>query len=372
MTDRPVSPVIVVDRLSKAYRVQKKEPGLLASLRGLVHRTYFDVRAVDEVSFTIERGELIGFLGPNGAGKTTTLKVLAGLLHPTSGEARVLGHEPFRRERAFQRRFSLVLGQKNQLWWDLPAIESFLLNKEIYGVPEAEFRATLDELTELLELGPLLGVQVRKLSLGERMKCELAGALLHRPEVLFLDEPTIGLDVVMQKKIREFIAAYNRRHRATILLTSHYMDDVKELCERVIVISQGRLIYDGGLAELVQRYADYRLLTFELEQPIGREPLAGLGEVTAWEPRKASIRVPRAEVSARAAHLLAAFPVLDLAIQEPDVEEVIRELFSGERQAVSDQRSAVGDRPAAIERADSQDKADEGRQGAAHGRAADG
>jgi ABC-2 type transport system ATP-binding protein len=331
MPQPPAEPVIVVDRLSKVYRVQKKEPGLMASVRGLFRRVYLDVRAVDDVSFTIGRGELIGFLGPNGAGKTTTLKVLAGLLHPTSGHVRVLGHEPFKRERAFQRRFSLVLGQKNQLWWDLPAIESFLLNREIYGVPEDEFRTTLDELVDLLELRPLLGVQVRKLSLGERMKCELAGALLHRPDVLFLDEPTIGLDVVMQQKIREFVLAYNRRHAATILLTSHYMDDVKALCDRVIVINQGRLIYDGGLANLVQRYADDKLLTIELERPVDPAALTELGDLMAWDGRRATLRVPRAEISARAARLLATLPVADLAIQEPDVEEVIRELFGGER-----------------------------------------
>jgi ABC-2 type transport system ATP-binding protein len=327
---RPSSPVISADRLSRVFRVQKKAPGLVGSLRGLVNRVHLDIRAVDEVSFSIERGELIGFLGPNGAGKTTTLKMLAGLLHPTSGAVQVLGHEPFKRERAFQRRFALVLGQKNQLWWDLPSIESFILNKEIYGIPEREFRSTLDELVELLDLQSLLHVQVRKLSLGERMKCELAGALLHRPEVLFLDEPTIGLDVVMQKKIREFIASYNRQRQATILLTTHYMDDVKELCERVIVINQGRLIYDGRLAELVQRYVDDKLLTVELERTVPREALAELGEVTTWEPFKATLRVPRSEVAARAARLLAAFPVVDLAIQEPEVEEVIRELF-GER-----------------------------------------
>ena len=333
----PSDAVITVDGLSKVYRVAKKEPGLLASLRGLFRRTHLDVRAVDDVSFAIGRGELIGFLGPNGAGKTTTLKVLAGLLHPTSGRVRVLGHEPFRRERAFQRRFSLVLGQKNQLWWDLPAIESFLLNKEIYGVPEAEFRATLDELVALLELGPLLGVQVRKLSLGERMKCELAGALLHRPDVLFLDEPTIGLDVLMQKKIREFIAAYNRRHAATILLTSHYMDDVTALCERVIVINQGRLIYDGRLVELVRRYAGDRLLQVELNRPVDRADLAAFGELAHWDGgQKATLRVPRAAVPERAARLLAAFPVRDLAIQEPDVEDVIRALFSNEPSAADE------------------------------------
>jgi ABC-2 type transport system ATP-binding protein len=323
------APAIVADRLSKVYRVQKKPPGLLGSARSLVRRTYTDVRAVDEVSFAIGRGELVGFLGPNGAGKTTTLKMLSGLLEPSGGMCRVLGHEPFRRERAFQRRFALVLGQKNQLWWDLPAIESFLLNKEIYGLDERAFRATLDELVELLELGALLDVQVRKLSLGERMKCELVGALLHRPEVLFLDEPTIGLDVVAQATIRGFLQAYNERWGSTIVLTSHYMDDVKALCERVIVIDHGRLIFDGGLRELVQRYADDKVLTVELERVVPREELAEIGEVLAWDGRTATVRVPREEVSARAAGLLARFPVLDLAIAEPDVDEVIRALFSG-------------------------------------------
>ncbi|MCC6176320.1 MAG: ATP-binding cassette domain-containing protein [Chloroflexi bacterium] len=337
---------VVARQLSRVYRVQKKAPGLLGSLRGLVRRVYSDVRAVDAVSFTIQRGEMVGFLGPNGAGKTTTLKMLAGLIQPTDGEARVLGYEPFRRERAFQRRFAIVLGQKNQLWWDLPAGESFLLNKEIYGIPSRQYAQTLGELSELLELGPLLDVQVRKLSLGERMKCELAAALLHRPDVLFLDEPTIGLDVVMQQKIREFVAVYRQRHRATILLTSHYMDDVKALCERVIVIDRGRLIYDGGLSELTRRYADDKLLILELESPAEREAFAALGEVIAWEPTKVSLRVPRAEVSARAARLLAAFPVLDLAIQEPEVEDVIRDLFSGHLRAeVAGFDQPVGDAP---------------------------
>ena len=340
---QPPAPVVLVEHLCKTYRVQKKEPGLLASIRGLLRRAQLDVRAVEDVSFRIERGELVGFLGPNGAGKTTTLKLLAGLLYPTSGCVEVLGHEPFKRERAFQRRFSLVLGQKNQLWWDLPAIESFLLNKEIYRVPEREFRATLEELVELLELHALLGVQVRKLSLGERMKCELAGALLHRPDILFLDEPTIGLDVLMQKKIREFIAAYNRRHQATILLTSHYMEDVKELCDRVIVINRGQLIFDGALSMLVRRYADHKLLTLELETPVERHAFDGLGDLAAWEPRKATLRVPRADVSNRAAQLLSSFPVADLAIQEPGVDEVIRELFSRELSTLNN-----GNQPSAI------------------------
>jgi ABC-2 type transport system ATP-binding protein len=321
---------ITADRLTKIYRVQKKPPGLLASLRAVVQREYAEVRAVDGVSLTIRRGELVGFLGPNGAGKTTTLKMMAGLLEPSGGSVRVLGHEPFKRERAFQRRFALVLGQKNQLWWDLPASESFLLNKEIYGVSDADYKRTLDELADLLDLRALLDVQVRKLSLGERMKCELAAALLHKPDVLFLDEPTIGLDVVMQQKIREFIGEYQRQHQATIILTSHYMDDVKALCERVVVIDHGQLIFDGALRELARRFGDDKLLTLDLDAPVSREALALHGEVVAWEPGRVSLRVPREQVSATAARLLGDLQVRDLAIQEPDVEDVIRSLFSGQ------------------------------------------
>jgi ABC-2 type transport system ATP-binding protein len=325
---------IEVDNLTKIYRVAKKAPGLRGSLRGLVHREYLDVRAVEGVSFSLEAGELVGFLGPNGAGKTTTLKVLSGLLYPSGGRVSVLGHQPWQREAALQRQFSLVMGQKNQLWWDLPALESFRLNAEIYGVSAADFRATLDELVELLELGPLLGVQVRKLSLGERMKCELAAALLHRPRILYLDEPTIGLDVLMQKKIREFILAYNRRHRATIVLTSHYMDDVRELCDRVLIINQGRLIYDGRLAEIVQRYASHKELVVTFGIPVARAALAELGDVLEHEPLRAVVRVPWADVPARAARLLAEFPVADLSVNEPDVEEVIRQVFT-EQQVLS-------------------------------------
>lgn len=320
---------ITADHLTKIYRVQKKPPGLLASVKAVFSRTYTEVRAVDDVNLTIRRGELVGFLGPNGAGKTTTLKMMAGLLEPSGGRVRVLGHEPFKRERQFQKRFALVLGQKNQLWWDLPASESFLLNKEIYGVSDADYKRTLGELADLLDLHALLDVQVRKLSLGERMKCELAAALLHQPEVLFLDEPTIGLDVVMQQKIREFIGEYQRKHQATILLTSHYMDDVKALCERVVVIDQGKVIFDGALGELTRRFGDAKLLTLDLDTPISREALAEYGTVVSWEPTKVSLRAPREQVSATAARLLADLQVRDLAIQEPEVEEVIRSLFSG-------------------------------------------
>jgi ABC-2 type transport system ATP-binding protein len=329
-TQVPGEPPLVVEvrDLSKRFQVPKKAPGLVGSLRALVRREYLDVEAVQSVSFSLRAGELVGFLGPNGAGKTTTLKMLAGLLHPSDGQVAVLGHQPWRREAALQRQFSLVMGQKNQLWWDLPALESFRLNAEIYGVAPEQLRATLDELVELLELEPLLGVQVRKLSLGERMKCELAAALLHRPRILYLDEPTIGLDVLMQKRIREFIRAYNCRHNATIILTSHYMDDVRELCERVLIVNHGRLIYDGRLDEIVQRYAGHKELTASFSEPVQRAALDELGEIVDYQPLRATIKVARGEVASRAARLLAELPVADLAVNEPDVEDVIRQVFS--------------------------------------------
>lgn len=323
-----MAPVIAVDHLTKRYSVQKKPPGLFASLRSLVFRQYVDIEAVRDVSFDIEQGELVGFLGPNGAGKTTTLKVLSGLLHPTSGNVSVLGHQPWRRERQLQRRFSLVMGQKNQLWWDLPAIDSFLLNKEIYGVEDAQFEQTLSELDRLLHLEPLLGVQVRRLSLGERMKCELAASLLHSPQVLFLDEPTIGLDVVMQHAIRDFIREYNARHQATVILTSHYMEDVKELCDRVIIINQGQLIYDGQLQAIVERYSGAREVVASFHSPVPREALAQIGEVAEYQPEKVTLRIPRTVLAERTSQLLANFPVDDLAVGEPDVEEVIRKVFT--------------------------------------------
>ncbi|OGD10261.1 ABC transporter, partial [Candidatus Amesbacteria bacterium RIFOXYB1_FULL_44_23] len=249
---------ISVSGLKKYYKVHQKEPGLSGSIKSLFNRKYYDVKAVDDVSFEIAEGELVGFIGPNGAGKTTTLKVLSGLLYPTSGLVSVLGYTPWDRKPAFQKQFSLVMGQKNQLWWDLPAIESFILNKEIYEVPDDKYKKTLDELVELLEVGEFLKVQVRKLSLGQRMKMELIAALIHSPKILFLDEPTIGLDVVMQKKMRDFIKQYNRKYQSTIILTSHYMDDVKELCERVVIIDHGKLIFDGKLNDIIKKYADHK------------------------------------------------------------------------------------------------------------------
>jgi ABC-2 type transport system ATP-binding protein len=309
------------------YRVHAREPGLRGAVRAFVRRTYREVRAVDGVSFRIQPGELVGFLGPNGAGKTTTLKCLTGLLHPTAGRVEVLGHVPSRREASLQRQFSLVMGQKSQLWWDLPAADSLLLFKDIYRIDDVTYRARLAELVELLDLGQLLHTPVRKLSLGERMKCELAGSLLHQPRVLFLDEPTIGLDVVAQKRLREFILEYNRRHGATILLTSHYMDDVKELCSRVIVINGGRLVYDGLLQELVNRHATYKLILASFSKPVAVEQLSAIAEVLSFEPLRATLSVPRADVPARAARLLAELPVADLSVQEPELEDVIRALF---------------------------------------------
>jgi ABC-2 type transport system ATP-binding protein len=251
--------VIEAARLSKHFRLPQKSPGMLGAIKGLFKRTYRDVHAVKEISFTIREGELVGFLGPNGAGKTTTLKMLSGLLHPTSGDAHVLGYVPWRRERRFQKQFTMIMGQRTQLWWDLPAWDSFLLNKEIFEVPDAEFEVTVRDLTRLLEIEDLLEIPVKKLSLGQRMKAELACSLLHNPKVLLMDEPTIGLDVMMQQKVRQFILDYNRRRKATILLTSHNMDDVSELCTRVILIDHGQILFDGPLTGIHERYGHGKL-----------------------------------------------------------------------------------------------------------------
>jgi len=321
--------VIEVNNLKKFYKVHQKEPGLSGSLKSLFKRKYYDVKAVDGVSFDIGEGELVGFIGPNGAGKTTTLKVLSGLLYPTSGQVSVLGYTPWERKPAFQKQFSLVMGQKNQLWWDLPAMESFLLNKEIYEVPQKQFQKTLDELVELLEVRDFLKVQVRKLSLGQRMKMELIAALIHSPKILFLDEPTIGLDVVMQKKMREFIKVYNTRHQATILLTSHYMDDVKQLCNRVIIIDKGKLLFDGALDEIIKKFADHKLISLVFADGVSREKLARLGEIKEYDPPKAVIQVKRADTSVVAAKILQEFSIEDLNIEEPQIEDIIREVFTG-------------------------------------------
>lgn len=322
-------PIISVSRLKKYYQVHKKEPGLAGSLKSLLARKYEEVRAVDGISFEIQEGELVGFIGPNGAGKTTTLKCLSGLLYPTAGAVRVLDFNPWDRKSDFLKQISLVMGQKNQLWWDLPPTETFILNKEIYEVPQRQFKETLGELVRLLEVEDILKIQVRKLSLGQRMKCELIAALLHSPKVLFLDEPTIGLDVVMQKKMRDFIKDYNRRKKATIILTSHYMDDVKELCKRVIVIDRGRLVFDGALSEIVEKYADHKILSVVLAKEIDPKKLEEIGEIKEFNFPRAVISVKREIVSVAAAELLQHFPVADLNIEEIPIEDIIRGVFTG-------------------------------------------
>ncbi len=320
---------IHVAHLSKHYQVHEKEPGLLGSLRSFVARRYRTVKAVDDVSFDIEAGEMVGFLGPNGAGKTTTLKVLSGLLYPTSGVATVMGFTPHRREPAYLKQFTLVMGQKQQLLWDLPAIETFLINQAIYEIPQAQYEATVKELDQLLDLGPLLKKQVRKLSLGERMKCELAAALLHRPKVLFLDEPTIGLDVTMQMRIRDFIGEYNRRHGATVILTSHYMADVTALCDRIIVIDKGKVLYDGNFRALIERVAPYKILRLQLERPVRCEQLSPFGAVASCDGLTAVLHVPRDQAAEAAARLLTQIEVDDINFEDPPVEDTIREVFAG-------------------------------------------
>ncbi len=322
------SPVIHIQDLHKTYVVSERESGVLASLQSLVHRTTEEVPAVDGISFDVAAGEIVGFLGPNGAGKTTTLKMLSGLLYPTSGEATVLGYVPSKRSKAFLSQITLVMGQRNQLVWDIPALDSFELNRAIYRIPPADYRRTLDELTELLELGPLLRKPVRNLSLGERMKCEVAAALLHRPQVVFLDEPTIGLDVTMQRRIRGFIAEYNRRFGATVLLTSHYMADVEALCRRVVVIHHGRLLFDGDLSSLVQQFTAHKTIVVQLDGP--RPDLHGYGEVVSSDHDQFTLRVPRAETARITERLLADLPVVDLLVEDPPIEEVIERVFAQE------------------------------------------
>jgi ABC-2 type transport system ATP-binding protein len=319
------SSTIHIRDLHKTYEVTEREAGARAALRSLVHRDTEQVRAVDGISFDLAPGEIVGFLGPNGAGKTTTLKMLSGLLHPTAGEVVVLGHIPWKREKVFLRQITLVMGQRNQLVWDIPAIDSFELNRVIYRIPSADYRRTLDELTALLELEPLLRKPVRNLSLGERMKCEVAAALLHRPQVVFLDEPTIGLDVTMQRRLRAFLAEYNRRSGATVLLTSHYMADVVALCRRVIVIHHGRILFDGDLSALVQQFTAHKTIVVQLGDC--SEDLSAYGEVVSCEDGQVTLRVPKAETARVTGRLLADLPVIDLTVEDPPIEEVIERVF---------------------------------------------
>ncbi len=317
--------MIRVQDLAKHFKVHKRPPGLVSAMKSLVRRTYETVKAVDGVSFTIERGERVGFLGPNGAGKTTTLKVLSGLLHPTAGTVEVEGFTPHKRETKFLEAITLVMGQKSQLIWDLPPAETYAMNRAIFDVPAAEFTKTLDELTQLLELGPLLQKPTRQLSLGERMKCELAAALLHGPTTLFLDEPTIGLDVAMQVAVRDFVRDYNQRHESTVLLTSHYMDDVVALCPRIIVIDHGLIIHDGDLRGLIKQMDPDKRVSFTTTHA---EPdLAKLGTVMKRDGQRFTLRVAEAEIPAVVGQLLGTLKVADLAIEDPPLEDVLRDMF---------------------------------------------
>ena len=319
---------ILADQLTKSFRVKVRDPGLRGALVALFRPRYREVRAVRQVSFQIAAGEIVAFLGPNGAGKTTTLKMLSGLLYPSSGAVTVAGFQPWTGGAAFKRRIALVLGNRQQLVWDLPPVETFQLNRAIYDIPLGEFRERLHELVGLLELRDVLDKPVRQLSLGERMKCELAAALLHRPPILFLDEPTLGLDVTAQDAIRRFLAAYRDRHRATILLTSHYMQDVTALASRVLMINRGRLLYDGMLDALVARIARIKRLELVLGDGVTRSALAAYGAVRSFQPPNAVLEVPREAAAAASARVLAALPVLDLSIEDPPIEEIIREAFA--------------------------------------------
>ena len=317
--------------LTKVYRTYRKESGLGGAIKGLVKRKYDETRAADNVSFSIEEGELVGFLGPNGAGKTTVLKMLSGLLNPTGGEARVLGFVPWERRNEMKRQFSLLMGQKNALWWDLPAQESLELNRAIYGIDRGRFKQVVGGLAELLEVQGKMNVMVRELSLGERMKMELISALIHEPRVLFLDEPTIGLDVVSQQRVREFLRIYNREHRIVTMLTSHYMQDIEELCDRVIVIDHGKIFFDGPLNTIIDRFSGYKILSLTFEQPATRD-FSAFGEVVEQTPLSVQLKVPRGKVTETCRQVLADCKVTDINVQELPVEEVIRQFF-GERSA---------------------------------------
>lgn len=322
--------LIEVRGLTKTFRTYKKQPGLKGAFQGLFHRQYEQVSAVKDVSFSVEEGELVGFLGPNGAGKTTTLKMLSGLLYPTSGTANVLGYVPWERADGYRRQFALLLGQKNQLWWDLPALESLELNAKIYGIPQADFRKTVDEMTEMLKVRDKMNIMVRELSLGERMKMELIASLLHQPKVLFLDEPTIGLDVVSQKTVREFLREHNARRKTTILLTSHYMADIQELCRRVVIIDHGKIFFDGKLEEIMDRFADFKLVTVATEggKEVPAEQLAKYGELVEQVAGNIKLKVKRDRVIAVCKLLLDELPVSDIDIQEVPIEDVIRQIFA--------------------------------------------
>ena len=321
-------PIIEVSGLAKSYRVYQKREGLWASFTGLLHREHKEVEALKGIDLTVDQGEFVAFLGPNGAGKTTTLKLLSGVITPTAGTAHVLGYVPWERANAYRRRFALVMGQKNQLWWDLPAQESFRLHQQIYRIDPAAFARTRDELTDLLDVTRLLKQPVRELSLGERMKMELIAALLHSPEVLFLDEPTIGLDVVAQHNIQKFLKFYQQKRQITILLTSHYMKDVAALCQRVVIIAQGAIQYDGSLAGIIDQFSGHKVISLQLAGGAAFDELARYGQVLEVVPPKAKLKIPRQQVPRVLSEVLSRFPVEDVAVEDPPLEEVIAGVFS--------------------------------------------
>jgi len=321
-------PIIQIEQLTKTYQVYQKQEGLLSSIRGLFHREYKTVEAVREIDLSVEQGEFVAFLGPNGAGKTTTLKLLSGVINPTSGTASVMGHVPWKREDAYRRRFALVMGQKNQLWWDLPAQDSFLLHQKIYRIDPVEFQRSQDELVDLLGVRKLMNQPVRALSLGERMKMELIAALLHSPDVLFLDEPTIGLDVVAQHNIQQFLKHYQEERKITVLLTSHYMKDIAALCQRVVVIANGQIIYDGSLSGIIDRFGGYKIVSLSFLGDIPSTGLARFGDVISEDPPKAKIRVDRSKVGKVLAAILTEYELADVGVEDPPLEEVIADVFS--------------------------------------------
>jgi ABC-2 type transport system ATP-binding protein len=324
------TPAFRMTNLTKTFRVHERQFGIAAALKSLVNRKWKEVKAVQDVSFEVAQGEIVGFLGPNGAGKTTTIKMLSGLLYPTAGEVHVLGHVPWRREKKLLQQITLVMGRRNQLIWDVPAIESFEFFRAIYGTPRADYKQLLDELVSLLGLEPLLYKPVRNLSLGERMKCELAGSLLHRPRVLFLDEPTIGLDVLAQHNFREFIAEYNRRYNATILLTSHYMGDVEALCQRVIFIESGKLLFEGGLKSLVERFLPYKTFHLKLKNGMGSEELWRGGEILSRTGKDITLRVPKDQASHMLTRLVNNLSIEDFTVVDPPVSDVVKYVYSGQ------------------------------------------
>jgi len=329
-------PAIQVHSLSKTYRVFRKKEGLFASVKGLFHREYTEIQAVKKVSFSIEHGEMLAFLGPNGAGKTTTLKLLSGLIYPSGGEATVLGHIPWKRENAYRRRFSLVMGQKNQLWWDLPAQESFSLHKEIYRIETDRFQRRMDELTDLLEVKSLIGQPVRELSLGERMRMELIAALLHSPDVLLLDEPTIGLDVVSQRKVQEFLKHYQTTQNITVILTSHYMKDVEALCKRAVIINEGEIQHDGPLEEIVERFSQFKNIELQFAGADIPANLERFGTIIEARPPRVKLEVPRNQIPEILTALLEEYDIEDVSVEERPLEDVIAEFFTSNDSESSD------------------------------------